>query len=314
MLEYVKDAGLVFNGSLAKRAQTVGIVIHHLAGRDRDVKGVHNDEIKAHGWKGIGYNFYIRLDGSVWNGRGLDTVGAHAGRKLGAKGYAEGQHNNDWTIGIGFEGYYHPWNNGRPDTEMPKVQFDAGVRLIRDLMEIYPTIEWIKQHKDMPGTATSCAGDYFPFTEMVAAAMGDVEPVAPEKPEAAEVYTTTANLNLRLGPGTDNAVYVAVKKGARLTVTKANYDGTGWHQINYNGKTVFASGNYLKLATTKLQYATTANLNLRTGPSTGYGVAAVVAKGTRLTVTKANYEGTGWHQIKHNGKTVYASGNYMKPV
>lgn len=314
MLEYVKDAGLKFNGGLTKREKTVGIVVHHLAGRGRDVKGVHNDEIKAHGWKGIGYNFYVRQDGTVWNGRGLDTVGAHAGRKLGNKGYAEGKNNNNWTVGIGFEGYYHPWKGGKPDTEMPKAQFDAGVRLIKDLLKIYPSIEWVKQHKDMPGTATSCAGDYFPFAEMVAAAMGNVEPEQTTTPKQEEVYITTANLNLRLGPGTENAVYVAVKKGTKLIVTKANYAGTGWHQINYNGKTVYASGNYLKLAAADLVYETTANLNLRTGASTSYAVAAVVTKGTKLIVTQTHYAGTGWHQIKHNGKTVYASGNYLKPV
>ena len=102
-------------------------------------------------------------------GRGLETIGAHAGRKNTASPeYGAGVHNNDQTVGIGFQGYYHPGHKlSRKD--MPAVQFNAGVRLIRDLLTAYPGV-WIKGHRDMPATNTVCPGSYFPFAAMVAEA------------------------------------------------------------------------------------------------------------------------------------------------
>lgn len=161
MLEYVKNANLKFTGSRTKRTKTTMIVLHHRAGWGT-VESEHKDSL-ARGWNGCGYNYYIRMDGTVWEGRGLEYVGAHAGRADGKTST-----NNSQSIGIGFEGNYHPSSKIKVDKSMPKAQYDAGVRLIRDLMKIYPTIDIIKGHKDMPGCATSCPGDYFPTKKMIA--------------------------------------------------------------------------------------------------------------------------------------------------
>lgn len=169
MLDYVQDAGLKFRGGRTKRSRTEGIVLHHRAGWG-DVESEHRDSL-ARGWIGIGYNYYIRQDGTVWLGRGEEYVGAHAGRKAGAPGYADGAHNNSRTIGIGFEGYYHPGHKNA-DKTMPQAQYDAGVRLIRDLRAKYPDIKWIKGHKEMPGCSTACPGDYFPLEELIKDGMG----------------------------------------------------------------------------------------------------------------------------------------------
>ena len=168
MLEYVQDAGLKFRGGRTKRARTDGIVLHHRAGWG-DVESEHADSL-ARGWNGIGYNYYVRQDGSVWLGRGEEYVGAHSGRKAGAPGYADGAYNNSRTIGIGFEGYYHPGHKNA-DKTMPQAQYDAGVKLIRDLRAKYPSITWIRGHKDMPGCSTACPGDYFPLARMTADGM-----------------------------------------------------------------------------------------------------------------------------------------------
>lgn len=168
MLDYVQDVGLKFRGGRTKRALTEGIVLHHRAGWG-DVESEHADSI-ARGWIGIGYNYYIRQDGTVWLGRGEEYVGAHAGRKAGAPGYADGAHNNSRTIGIGFEGYYHPGHKNA-DKTMPQAQYEAGVRLMRDLRIKYPGIKWIKGHREMPGCSTACPGDYFPLARMAADGM-----------------------------------------------------------------------------------------------------------------------------------------------
>ena len=157
MMDYVRDAKLTFRGGRTKRGRTEGIVLHHRAGWG-DVESEHADSL-ARGWIGLGSNYYIRQDGTVW-----------LGRKAGAPGYADGAHNNSRTIGIGFEGYYHPGHKNA-DKAMPQAQYDAGVRLIRDLRAKYPDIKWIKGHKEMPGCSTACPGDYFPLARMTADGM-----------------------------------------------------------------------------------------------------------------------------------------------
>lgn len=47
---------------------------------------------KARGWRGIGYHFVVRRDGSIEHGRAVEEVGAHAA------------HHNLHSIGICYEG------------------------------------------------------------------------------------------------------------------------------------------------------------------------------------------------------------------
>ena len=66
------------------------MVLHHRAG-DGDAEGIHKLH-KDRGYSGIGYHFYVRKDGKIYQGRPIETVGAHT---LGA---------NQKSIGICFEG------------------------------------------------------------------------------------------------------------------------------------------------------------------------------------------------------------------
>ncbi|MDR4234736.1 SH3 domain-containing protein, partial [Priestia megaterium] len=52
---------------------------------------------------------------------------------------------------------------------------------------------------------------------------------------AAETYTTTANLNIRSGPSTSNAIIATVKQGTQLTVV--GQAASGWLKVSYQGKT-----------------------------------------------------------------------------
>ena len=86
---------------------------------------------------------------------------------------------------------------------------------------------------------------------------------------AIENKITTANLNLRTGPGTGYPIILTIPKGA--TVSVIGYSGS-WSKLTYNGKTGYSSSSYLTNAapppvnTAGTTYVTTANLNLRTGP------------------------------------------------
>jgi uncharacterized protein YgiM (DUF1202 family) len=58
---------------------------------------------------------------------------------------------------------------------------------------------------------------------------------------------------------------------------------------------------------------TTANLNFRTGPSTGYKVIRVLAQGTTVEVVQSS-PSNGFYKVKHSGTTGWAHGGYMQVV
>ena len=121
------------------------IALHHMAHPSADVKTVEGWYINQ-GWRAIGYNFWVGFDGTVYEGRGF---------KLGAGVENENGH----IISIGFQGDYHS-----KDVKMPDAQFNAGVDIIKYVLENVPAIKKIGGHCDF--MATACPGKYFPLEEM----------------------------------------------------------------------------------------------------------------------------------------------------
>lgn len=123
---------------------------------------------------------------------------------------------------------------------------------------------------------------------------------------ASETKVTAASLNMRSGPGTGYSVILVIPKGASVTVT--GYSGV-WAKITYNGKSGYGHTDYLKnpTTTTVVRYVT-ANLNMRSGPGTGYSVILVIPKGTGVKVESS---ANGWAKIIYNGKTGYVSSTYL---
>lgn len=143
----VIDVGLKFNGALSKRTKTDYIILHHSASSNASVEAIHNYHINGRGWKGIGYNFYVRKDGKIYQGRPEWAVGAHA------TGY------NDKSIGVCAEGNFEA-------EKMPEAQKQAIIELVQDLKQKYPNAQ-IKRHKDF--AATACPGKNYPFDEIIQA-------------------------------------------------------------------------------------------------------------------------------------------------
>lgn len=121
------------------------IALHHMAHPTADVKTVEGWHINQD-WRAIGYNFWVGFDGTVYEGRGF---------KLGAG--VENQ--NGHIISIGFQGDYHS-----KDVRMPDAQFNAGVDIIKYVMEKVTSIKTIGGHGEF--MATACPGRYFPLEEM----------------------------------------------------------------------------------------------------------------------------------------------------
>jgi len=143
----IKNAGLVFPQSRTKRSKTEGILIHHPAATNWTVKQVHDYHTNTNGWNGIGYNFYIHKDGTIYEGRGLEYQGAHC-TAYNAK-----------TIGICCQGDFE-----YVDASMSDAQYNALVWLIQYCQGIYGNGLYIKGHKEV--SATACPGKNFPLEEV----------------------------------------------------------------------------------------------------------------------------------------------------
>lgn len=122
--------------------------------------------------------------------------------------------------------------------------------------------------------------------------------------QALETKITTANLNMRTGPGTGYAIITVIPQGAQVSVS--GYSGD-WAMVSYGEKSGYAHGDYLKSPAGEVRY-TTANLNLRTGPGTSYAVILVIPKGAQVSVLDAS---GSWFRVSYAGKTGYASSSYL---
>jgi len=139
------NPALQFTQTLQPRTQTRRIIIHHYHHEQATPQDVHRWHLN-NSWAGFGYNFAVDMDGTIWEGRGLHHIGTHTGG------------NNADSIGISCQGRYD--DNTR---QMPDIQFNALVWLIKHIRDIYGNIPMLR-HRDV--TATACPGRHFPWDEL----------------------------------------------------------------------------------------------------------------------------------------------------
>lgn len=136
--------------------------------------------------------------------------------------------------------------------------------------------------------------------------------------------TDGASLNLRSGPGTGYNKVTSIPANAILTITGIE---NGWYKTSYNGNEGYVSSDYITLSssapaetvtseptnTTRTGILNTdgSNLNLRSGPGTGYPKVASIPSSAVLTITA---EESGWYKTSYNGKTGYVSADYITLV
>jgi len=96
---------------------------------------------KQKGWKMIGYNYVIDLNGNVEIGRPLNMDGAHC-NTAGLSGIPYNKH----SIGICYIGGLDKYGNSA-DTRTPE-QKTALSKLVNELMEKYPGIIEVIGHRD----------------------------------------------------------------------------------------------------------------------------------------------------------------------
>lgn len=127
-------------------AKITHIVIHYAATYpDQDITAKTVDGWhKARGWKGIGYHWFIRRDGTVEQGRKETEVGAHVANQ------------NTGKIGICWAGGIDRSDGGKVGrNNMTPAQESALIRLIKECLTRYPGAK-VVGHRDL--AATQCPG------------------------------------------------------------------------------------------------------------------------------------------------------------
>lgn len=132
----IKKTNLSFK-SLVKRGSTKNIYIHHSASTTGDAKTFHKWHLSK-GWSGIGYHFVILKNGTIEEGRPIDSVGAHA------QGY------NSNSIGICLVGSF--------DKEKPTdKQIKSLVELLEYLLDKYGlNVSCVRPHSSVNSTICPC--------------------------------------------------------------------------------------------------------------------------------------------------------------
>ena len=131
------------------------IALHHMAHPTAGMQTIHGWHLNRwSGEPGFAYNYFVTLKGEIIKGRG-HYRGAHV------------RNRNSITVGIGFQGNYHPISGASHREKIPDAQFNAGVWLIKYLKENeYPNVKTVDQHNHFQSD-TACAGKFFPLSEML---------------------------------------------------------------------------------------------------------------------------------------------------
>jgi len=97
---------------------------------------------KNRGFSTIGYHYVVMLDGTVCNGRNVDTVGAHC------------TNHNSHSIGVCYVGGLDKVTKLPKDTRTPAQKY-ALVTLLKKLKALYPKAK-IYGHRDFANKACPC--------------------------------------------------------------------------------------------------------------------------------------------------------------
>ena len=138
---------------------------------------------------------------------------------------------------------------------------------------------------------------------------------------------TTEYVNFRSGPGTNYSSKGVIALGTTVTVTDTS--NSQWYAVRLaNGSTGYIFAQYLKVTGTSsatptptptqapsndgtVQAKLTADVNLRRGAGTNYGVIKVIGTGTTVTVTDAS--NSQWYKVKlSDGTEGYLFSEYLK--
>ena len=129
--------------------------------------------------------------------------------------------------------------------------------------------------------------------------------------------TTTDDLNLRAGPGTNHQVLTVMPAGSRVEALPEAAQN-GFFPVRYGGYEGWASATYLAVGSGPgdpggdpggRTARVTPALNLRAGAGTNYGVVLVMPAGSAVTITGASVN--GFAPVAYNGIYGWAYEAYL---
>ena len=144
---------------------------------------------------------------------------------------------------------------------------------------------------------------------------------APSDPANEKTAKTTEYVNFRTGPGTNYSSKGVISLGTTVTVTDTS--NSQWYAVRLAyGSTGYIYAQYIKITSATATPApteapadgtvrakTTADVNLRKGAGTNYGVIRVVGNNTAVTVTEAT---NTWYKVKlSDGTEGYLYAQYV---
>lgn len=153
----IRKLDVEFTRELDPIPQVLMLVQHHMGdkGERHTFFDIHRYHLDVKGWAGVGYNFLIDFDGTIYEARGYH-IGAHAGSRYNAR-----------SLGIGYRGDFD-------HHEMTPEQVEAGIKLNWYLAEKYDlTEDDILEHGDLPTSTSACAGKNFKL-ELIKTGVADL--------------------------------------------------------------------------------------------------------------------------------------------
>ena len=124
-------------------------------------------------------------------------------------------------------------------------------------------------------------------------------------------FVNTASLRLRAEANTTSAVLATAPTNDCVVIISKNGE---WYKVNYNLQEGYMHEDYLDAATkenAELGYGEVigSGVNLRSGPSTSYGITAVASQGAKCYIIGLN---EGWYKVIYNGSICYIRSDYLK--
>lgn len=142
----------------------------------------------------------------------------------------------------------------------------------------------------------------------------------------ARMTVTTGQLNVRQTPSIAGSILTRIAKGQSYPIVGRNADSSWW-QININGTVGWVNAIYTSASNiqnvpvtsgntqvnppaTSFTVTTTANVNLRTGAGTRFGVLNVIPRNTNVSILARNID-TTWWQVSYRGIVGWVSAGYV---
>ena len=127
----------------------ISLIVIHCSAVRPDQRSSAEDIDKWHkdrGFKGIGYHYVIRRDGTIEPGRPEWMIGAHC--------HVAGQNHNKYSIGVCYEGGLDI--RGQPADTRTAEQKQTMRRLLEELHERYPRAVMVGHHDLYPPKPCPC--------------------------------------------------------------------------------------------------------------------------------------------------------------